>query len=246
MGTEIRVVVEGSGAGAPGIAAVEVEALIHDFDRRLSRFRLDSELCRLNRDPGSAVPASGLLRTAIRAGLWAAERSGGLVDPTLLEEIEDAGYTSTRDELERVPLAEALADAPPRRPAGAREPASWRAFEVDDDAGEVRRPPGFLFDTGGTGKGLAADLAASRLSECERFVVDCGGDVRFGGSGVLGSRSRSATRSAAPSRRHSWSGRGALRRRDSTSTSGAGPLAGTPTTSSTPRRGSRPGPASSA
>ena len=183
MGTEIRVIVEGSGAREPGIAAVEVEALIHDFDRRLSRFRPDSELCRLNRDPAPALPASGLLRTAIRAGLWAAERSRGLVDPTLLEEIEDAGYASTSEELERAPLMEALADAPPRRPAEARELAAWRSFEVDDDVGEVRRPPGLLFDTGGTGKGLAADLASSRLGAFERFAVDCGGDIRLGAAG---------------------------------------------------------------
>ncbi len=184
MGTEVRVVAEGSGAGGCGIATVEVEALIHDFDRRLSRFRPDSELCQLNRDPRRAVPASALLRGAVRAGLWAAERSRGLVDPTLLEEIEEAGYASTGDEFERVPLAEALTDAPARRAAEAREPAAWQSFEVDDDAGEVRRPVGLLFDTGGTGKGFAADLAASRLADRERYIVDCGGDVRFGGSGA--------------------------------------------------------------
>ena len=37
------------------------------------------------------------------------------------------------------------------------------------------------FDTGGIGKGLAADLLAERLGGYARFVVDCGGDLRVGG-----------------------------------------------------------------
>jgi thiamine biosynthesis lipoprotein len=36
-------------------------------------------------------------------------------------------------------------------------------------------------DTGGTGKGLAADLAAERLGAHSTFVVDAGGDLRLGG-----------------------------------------------------------------
>ena len=40
----------------------------------------------------------------------------------------------------------------------------------------IRRPPGVRLDTGGTGKGLAADLLAQRLDG--RWAVDCGGDIR--------------------------------------------------------------------
>ena len=42
------------------------------------------------------------------------------------------------------------------------------------------RPPGVRLDLGGSAKGLAADWAASRLDG--RYVVDCGGDVRVGGT----------------------------------------------------------------
>ena len=44
--------------------------------------------------------------------------------------------------------------------------------------------PGVAFDTGGTGKGLAADLLARRLGDYGRFVVDCGGDIRVGGFAI--------------------------------------------------------------
>jgi thiamine biosynthesis lipoprotein len=45
----------------------------------------------------------------------------------------------------------------------------------------AHRPPGVRLDTGGTGKGLAADLASSRLSGYARYAVDAGGDLRIGG-----------------------------------------------------------------
>jgi len=46
----------------------------------------------------------------------------------------------------------------------------------------VRRLPGVRVDTGGIGKGLAADLAAKRLDGFARWAVDCGGDLRVGGA----------------------------------------------------------------
>ena len=45
----------------------------------------------------------------------------------------------------------------------------------------MRRPGGARFDTGGTGKGLAADAVAHRVGRHARFAIDCAGDVRIGG-----------------------------------------------------------------
>jgi thiamine biosynthesis lipoprotein len=56
---------------------------------------------------------------------------------------------------------------------------------VDEEAGTIARPPGLRFDTGGSGKGLAADLIADRLQGYSRFLVDCGGDIRIGGAAAL-------------------------------------------------------------
>ena len=47
--------------------------------------------------------------------------------------------------------------------------------------GWVRRPAGMRFDSGGFGKGLAADAAATLLAGHRRFVVDCGGDMFVAG-----------------------------------------------------------------
>lgn len=170
----------------PAAAAAEAaRRFVHEFDARLSRFKPDSELCALNADPRERVPASELLRTAVSAGLAAAEQSGGLVDPTLVGEIESAGYVGSRAGVPGEPLAAALAEAPERRPARPNPAAGWRRIEVDEEGGAIVRPPGIRFDTGGTGKGLAADLIAERLRGYSRFVVDCGGDIRIGGPNAL-------------------------------------------------------------
>lgn len=183
MGSEVRLMIGDPLPGSPPAdhAAAEARRFIHGFDAALSRFRDDSELTALNRDPRAEVPASDLLRRAVSAGIWAAERSDGLVDPTLVKAIVDAGYGESRADVEPAPLAEALAEAPERRPASPSPEAEWRQIEVDDSAGTIRRPPGVAFDTGGSGKGLAADMVAERLRGYSRFVVDCGGDVRVGG-----------------------------------------------------------------
>src|SRR5690348_10612716 len=146
-------------------AADREKAFVLEFGRRLSRFVADSELSALNRDPRSTVPASALLRAAVRAGLWAAERSGGLVEPTLVGALERVGYSASRDGVVPASLREALDGAPERRPAR-RDPRSrWGEIVVDDEAGTIVRPAGVMLDTGGTGKGLCADAVACRLSD---------------------------------------------------------------------------------
>jgi thiamine biosynthesis lipoprotein len=154
-------------------------ATLLEAHARLSRFEAESELSRLNRDPREAVPASPLLRRLAAAAFSAGELSGGLVDATMLEEIEAAGYGAS------LPAGSA---APARRPPAPfpsdgrkrRQPA-WRSISVDEEAGTVIRPPGVKIDGGGIAKGMLADLVAESLERCEAFAVDCCGDLRLGG-----------------------------------------------------------------
>jgi thiamine biosynthesis lipoprotein len=187
MGSDIRLLVGPRllpSAPLPLDAADRERAFVLDFARRLSRFVPDSELSALNHDPRPEVPASALLRAAVSAGLWAARRSEGLVEPTLVQSLERAGYAHSLDGAEPASMEAALAAAPPRRPARPDPSSAWREVVVDDQAGVIRRPPGVMIDTGGTGKGLCADAVAYRLSGYTRFVVDCGGDIAVGGVGA--------------------------------------------------------------
>jgi FAD:protein FMN transferase len=104
--------------------------------------------------------------------------TGGLVDPTLLGALRRAGYCESRAHLRPPSVRRGLCAAPPRRPARPHPDAEWRAVEVDEGAGVIRRPPGLELDLGGTAKGWAADLVASRLERHGRCAVDCGGDLR--------------------------------------------------------------------
>jgi thiamine biosynthesis lipoprotein len=186
MGSDVRLILGAPllpGLPAPVEAADGERRYVEDFARRMSRFRAQSELCAFNADDLPEVTTSPLLRTAVAAGLWAAERSGGLVDPTLVSEIEEVGYESSQDGSVPASLRAALASAPSPRPARPRVDARWRRIEIDDERGTIRRPPGLRFDTGGIGKGLVADAVAHRLRGYTRFVIDCGGDIAVGGVG---------------------------------------------------------------
>jgi len=173
LGTEVRVIVSGHGARS---AVEEARRAILDYHVRLSRFLPLSELSTLNRDPRPVAPASGLLRSAVSAAIRAAKRSGGLVDPCLLDALVTAGYARSyeADGALRLPSG-------PIRSARPHPEARWRDVRVDDVAGTIERPTGLRFDLGGTGKGHVADLIAGRLGAFSDWAVDCGGDVRVGG-----------------------------------------------------------------
>lgn len=185
MGSDVRLLIGAplrKDAPPPQQAAQRQRSYVEDFAKRLSRFERRSELSLLNADPSPAPAASPLLRVAVQAGVWAAHRSGGLVDPTLAGEIERVGYRDSLDGRAPASLRQALASAPSRRPARPRRPSRWR--EIIVEGGRVRRPPGVRIDTGGTGKGLCADAVAHRLGTYSRYVVDCGGDLAIGGVGA--------------------------------------------------------------
>ena len=185
MGTRIRILVGPAarpGMPGPGVAAATVERFLRAYDRSLSRFKPDSELCALNADPRPVVPASDLLRSAISAALQAAELSGGLVDPALLDDLVAVGYREHWDRTRRLDVRDAIATLTVPRRAASPNPASRRReISIDDRAGTISRPPGLRLDTGGTGKGHAADLGATLLDGYAHWAVDCGGDVRVGG-----------------------------------------------------------------
>jgi len=174
LGTDVRLIAAGRGAGA---AVARARAEILSYHERLSRFLPGSELSALNADTRSVVPASALLRDAVRAGIWAARRSGGLVDPCLLDALEAAGYERS--------FERGAAVAPPSGPwrSARADPARrWLHIAVDDAAGTIARPPGLRLDLGGSGKGHVADLVARHFAATRGWVVDCGGDIRAGGT----------------------------------------------------------------
>jgi thiamine biosynthesis lipoprotein len=162
------------------LAAVEgARHTLLEAHRTLSRFDPDSELSRLNRDPRRTVPVSPLLRQLVAGALNAGLRSGGLVDATLVDEIEACGYTESRDFSLGSAAVHLSACGGPAAPSPR---AGWCELAVDESAGTVSRPPGLRVDPGGIAKGLMADLVAEALAGFRSFAVDCCGDLRVGGT----------------------------------------------------------------
>jgi thiamine biosynthesis lipoprotein len=167
--------------GSADDAAGRAKVRLLTWHERFSRFEADSELSRLNRDPRPVVAVGELMARMAEAVVDAGARTGGLVDATLLAELETAGYDS--DHQTSIPLDRALALAPPRAPAGPSPERRWAAITVDRAARTVGRPPGVRLDSGGIVKGMLADVLGETLAEHQAYAVDCAGDLRLGGAG---------------------------------------------------------------
>jgi FAD:protein FMN transferase len=159
-------------------AAVEVvERTVAEFDQACSRFRSDSELCRVNAAAGTAVRVGPDLLDAVSAALRAARVTDGDVDPTVGEALIALGYD--RD-------FAALGSAGGAAVGALRPIASvpgWRTVVVDHSASTIRLAPGVTLDLGATAKALAADRAAARALDAVGggVLVSFGGDLAVAG-----------------------------------------------------------------
>jgi thiamine biosynthesis lipoprotein len=166
IGTSVQLVVAGD---ALEDARSAVEQVIAEVDLAVSRFREDSELSRLRQ--GDWSPVSPVLHEYLSAALYAAEWTGGLVDPTVGASLVDLGYDRT---FRHVPQ-----DGPALTVA-VRPAPGWAHVRLEDD--RVFVPRGTSLDLGATAKGLASDLAATRASVVAGSVlVSLGGDVSIAG-----------------------------------------------------------------
>jgi thiamine biosynthesis lipoprotein len=185
FGGSCSVWVRGRGAAGSAPAAAErSKRRLLEWHRQFSRFDPSSELSRLNRDPRPCVPVSPMMARFVRAAARAAAISRGLVDPTLVGELERAGYATDLDDLPR-PAEDAGYGTGHPRPASPSPAARWRQIVADEGRGTVSRPVGVQLDSGGVAKGLFGDMLASVLRWHEGFAINAAGDVVFGGTDGL-------------------------------------------------------------
>src|SRR3954471_9002062 len=93
FGSTCGVAVTGDVPGRDARAAVALaRSFLLEWHERFTRFDPTSELSRLNADPREVVPVSDSMARFAEAVVSAARETGGLVDATLLSEIEAAGY----------------------------------------------------------------------------------------------------------------------------------------------------------
>jgi FAD:protein FMN transferase len=167
MGTEVELLVDASGADGALDAA---EREFHRLEAALSRFRVDSELSRLNR-AGTIEAGDDLLRVTELA-VAARVQTAGRFDPTVHDAVVAAGYDRTFEEIDR--------DGPAVRPA-------LCAGGVRVDGRRIELEPGVRLDFGGIGKGFAAERATEVLATAGPCLVNAGGDIAVrGGTWPIG------------------------------------------------------------
>ncbi len=145
------------------------ERWLHAYEDRFSRFRILSELSRLNAMAGRPFHASPQLFEMVEYALDLARRSDGLFDPTVLRSLQDAGYDRS---------FEMIAPSFTRPRLGHKTRASWREVALDAASRTITLPPETGIDLGGIGKGWAVDRMASILGR--PCLVNAGGDVFLG------------------------------------------------------------------
>lgn len=171
MGTDCTIQIYGSDPRIEDL--VDLAQLRVDLLESLwSRFRLDSELNRLNDSAGSA-PAGVSAETEglIRAMCSGWESTEGAFDPTVLAAVRAGGYDRDFAEV----LASDFVSA-----VGAPAPGM---ADVRVGGGAVWLPRGVGVDPGAIGKGLAADMVVDEMMEAGAtgVLVDLGGDIAFAG-----------------------------------------------------------------
>lgn len=160
---------------------------VDDLERRWSRFLPDSEVSAVNRGAGRAVPVSADTLTLFQRAAEGWRGTAGLFDPTVGAALVAHGYDADLSEV----VARAPEGTAPTRPPGAEAagPAPGLGRMVLDPwLPAVTLPAGTVFDPGGIGKGLAADLVVATLlaAGAAGALVALGGDLRAAGTPPTG------------------------------------------------------------
>jgi FAD:protein FMN transferase len=157
MGCEIVV------GGASADALRRIRERFADANDQFTRFAATSELSRVNAADADVIRVSDSFAEMLAASLTAAERTGGLVDPTIGASLIAAGYD--RDFGSLTGAESTTVSAPP--------PASYR--DVSLRGSLVFRPRGVVFDLNGVVKGRTVDAAVALLDT--PGFVSAGGDL---------------------------------------------------------------------
>ena len=181
MGSTYNVKIAGVSPGPD--AQRRLQDAVHDalagVDRRMSTYREDSELSRLNRHARGAFPVSEELLSVLAAARAVSEASGGAFDVSVAPLVDAWGFGV--EKRREVPAPSVL--------AARRASVDYRGLRLDARAGTVTKAAaGVQADLGGIAKGFAVDLAARALEArgIGHYMVEAGGEVRTRGLNASG------------------------------------------------------------
>lgn len=168
MGGEMLAILEGDANLSPSILE-RVPGWFEGWEQTLSRFRPDSELSRLNQTFDQPVEVSDTLWDVFQYSLSAETITNGLVTPTVLDAVIEAGYNQSFDDLPRYQTQHGS------QILSAVNPLSMVLWNEKDHT--ICLPHGVRLDFGGVAKGWAANQTATRLKEYGSGLMNAAGDI---------------------------------------------------------------------
>lgn len=166
-----------SNVAPPQLSAVP--QWFESWEQCLSRFRPDSELSRLNRTFDQPVRVSRTLWEVLSVARSVQRQSGGLLTPTVLDALAQAGYDRDFTQL----ASDGIADPGHGHHGTAPELATVLFNEGDHS---VCLHKDVHLDLGGVAKGWAADRAMNLLRQEGPVLVDAAGDIAISGPNLNG------------------------------------------------------------
>jgi len=172
MGSRMMAALEADSPAAAG-ALEKVPLWFEEWEQALSRFRPDSELSRLNRSAGRPMEVSPTLWEVFHAARQAERLTGGLVTPTVLPALEQAGYVRS---FELAPMNATGILGAPAAGLDLSTSIGW-----DAATRTLVLSASVRLDLGGIAKGWAAQRAMQRLADIGPALVDASGDIAVSG-----------------------------------------------------------------
>ena len=150
----------------------QTDQFIQASEKRFTRFFEQSELAELNRSAGRWIDVSQDLFEILQLCSVYQEMTGGLFDPSILPDLEAAGYDRSMDEIRAQGPGQSQNNPMPR------PSTTFRDIRLDAEQQRVRLPVGMKIDLGGIAKGWIAQQAAHILADFTRTCgVNAGGDM---------------------------------------------------------------------
>jgi thiamine biosynthesis lipoprotein len=178
MGAEMLVCVD-NGSDIPPVEFANVPIWFEEWEQVLSRFRVDSELTRLNRTSNWLVPVSETLWQVFQSALSAEKYTNGLVTPTIARAVVEAGYDRDFNLFANQILSPHQFETQTVRSLAS---VSW-----DESTRSINLPEDVELDFGGIAKGWAAEQVVRRLKHHGSALMNCGGDIYMSGPLLDGS-----------------------------------------------------------
>lgn len=171
MGMPVRIAVYAQDERAASAAARAAFAHIASLEDRMSDYRVDSEVRRLELRPREWVPVSAPLYDVLARAIEIAQASDGAFDPTvgpLVQLWREARRTG------RLPSRAAIQSA--------RERVCWRYLSIDSSRRVRLDRAGMRLDLGGIAKGYILQSAVDllRTRGVKHVMIEAGGDIVVG------------------------------------------------------------------